>query len=182
MAAVWSDQARFEGWLRIEVLACEAWGRLGRIPQEDVRAITERASFTIGRVEELERVTKRLALSHRDTVIVGRTHGVHAEPTSFGHKIALWAFQMDRDRDRLRRVRELASVGKLSGVVGTYAQVDPRVEEEVCAALGLRPAEASSQVIPRDRHAEFAAALGLVASSLDLFATELRHLARTEVR
>ena len=98
-------------------------------------------------LERLMAVTKRLALEHRDTVIVGRSHGIHAEPTSFGHKLAVWAFELDRDRERLRRAREVISVGKVSGAVGTYAQLDPRVEELVCARLGLRPAEASSQII-----------------------------------
>jgi len=240
MAAVWSDQARLRHWLEIEVLAVEAWARLGKVPQEDARAVRERASFTVDRARELEEVTrhdvaafvqcvaesvgpagrwihfgltssdvldtgfalqlreaadlllarterllgavKRMALEHRDTVMAGRTHGVHAEPTSFGHKLALGAFELDRDRERLRRAREAVSVGKVSGAVGTYAQLDPRVEEHVCGVLGLRPAEASSQVVSRDRHAEYMAALAVLASSLDAFATEIRNLARTEVR
>ncbi|HEX9716808.1 MAG TPA: adenylosuccinate lyase [Actinomycetota bacterium] len=240
MAAVWSDEARFGHWLEIEVLAVEAWARLGKVPVEDARAVRDRASFTVERVEELERVTrhdvaafvrsvaesvgpagrwvhfgmtssdvldtglalqlrdaadlllarlerllavvKRTALEHRETVMVGRTHGVHAEPTTFGHKLALWAFELDRDRDRLHRAKDAVSVGKISGAVGTYAQLDPRVEEHVCGELGLRPAEASSQIVSRDRHAEFMAALAVLASSLDAFATEIRHLARTEVR
>jgi adenylosuccinate lyase len=127
-------------------------------------------------------VTKRLALQHRDTVIIGRSHGIHAEPTSFGHKLAVMAFELDRDRDRLRRARETVSVGAISGVVGTYAAVDPRVEQLVCARLGLRPEEASTQVIQRDRHAEFVSTLAIVGSTLDRIATEIRHLARTEVR
>jgi adenylosuccinate lyase len=127
-------------------------------------------------------VAKRIALANRDVVMAGRTHGVVAEPTSFGHKAALWAFELDRDRDRLRRARETVSVGAISGAVGTYAQVDPRVEEEVCAKLGLRAAEASSQIVARDRHAELMAALSITASTLDAIATEIRHLARTEVR
>jgi adenylosuccinate lyase len=114
--------------------------------------------------------------------MMGRTHGVHAEPTTFGHKLALWTFELDRDRERLRRAREVVSVGKISGVVGTYAKVDPRVEEFVCAELGLRPAEASSQILQRDRHAEFMTALAIAAASLEKFATEIRHLQRTEVR
>jgi adenylosuccinate lyase len=107
---------------------------------------------------------------------------VIAEPTSFGHKIAVWAFALDRDRDRLRRAREIVSVGALSGAVGTYASIDPRVEELVCARLGLRSVEASTQVIQRDRHAELMTAMAITASSLDAMATEIRHLARTEVR
>src|SRR5207244_6329214 len=127
-------------------------------------------------------VVRARALEHRSTVMIGRTHGVHAEPATFGHKLALWGFELDRDRERLRRAREVISVGKISGVVGTYAKVDPRVEEYVCAELGLRPAEASSQILQRDRHAEFMTALAITAASLEKFATEIRHLARTEVR
>jgi adenylosuccinate lyase len=133
-------------------------------------------------LERLLGVAKRTALAHRETIMAGRTHGVVAEPTSFGHKVALWAFELDRDRERLRRAREAVSVGAISGAVGTYAQVDPRVEEQVCAELGLRAAEASSQIVARDRHAELMGALAIAASTLDAIATEIRHLARTEVR
>ena len=133
-------------------------------------------------VERLLAAMKRRALEHRDTICIGRTHGVHAEPTSFGHKLAVLAFQLDRDRERLRRAQEAVSVGAISGVVGSYASVDPRVEERVCARLGLRPAEASTQVIQRDRHAEYVGALAVCASTLEAIATEIRHLARTEVR
>jgi adenylosuccinate lyase len=240
MAEIWSDGSRLARWLEIEILAVEAWARLGLIPEEDARAVRERASFDPDRVVELESVTrhdvaafvqdvgssvgpagrwvhygltssdvldtafalqlrdaaglllarlerllqivKSAALEHRQTLMIGRTHGVHAEPTSFGHTLALWAFELDRDRERLRRAREQISVGKLSGAVGTYAQVEPAVEEEVCSRLGLRPAEASSQIVARDRHADYLAAIALVAGTLDLIATEIRHLARTEVR
>jgi adenylosuccinate lyase len=144
--------------------------------------LRDACDLVLERFERLLGVTKRLALAHRDTVMAGRTHGVVAEPTSLGHKVALWAFELDRDRERLRRAREAVSVGAISGAVGTYAQVDPRVEEEVCARLGLRPAEASSQIVARDRHAELMGALAITASTLDAIATELRHLARTEVR
>ena len=133
-------------------------------------------------LERLLAVVKRLALANRDTVMVGRSHGVHAEPTSFGHKLAVWAFELDRNRERLRRAREGVSVGAISGVVGTYASVDPRVEQLVCARLDVRPDEASTQVIQRDRHAEYIAAVAICASTLDKMATEIRHLARTEVR
>ena len=144
--------------------------------------LRDASDLLLSALERLLGVTKRLALAHRATVMAGRTHGVVAEPTSFGHKVALWAFELDRDRDRLRRAREAVSVGAISGAVGTYAQVDPRVEEQVCAELGLRAAEASSQIVARDRHAELMSALAITASTLDAIATEIRHLARTEVR
>jgi adenylosuccinate lyase len=140
------------------------------------------ADVLLADLERLLGAVRRRALEHRDTPIMGRTHGVHAEPTSFGHKLAVFGFQLDRDRERLRRAREAISVGAISGVVGTYASVDPRIEELVCARLGLRPAEASTQVIQRDRHAEFLSAVAVCASTLDAIATEIRHLARTEVR
>jgi adenylosuccinate lyase len=240
MAAVWAEESKLRHWLRIEVLACEAWARLGRIPPEDLERIRSKASVGAERVREIESTThhdvaafvqaagesvgpagrwihfgmtssdlldtglalqlreagglllaklERLlavvrdrALEHRDTVCVARTHGVHAEPTTFGHKLAVWAFQLARDRDRLRRARETVSVGKVSGVVGTYAAVDPFVEEHVCRELGLQPAEAATQVIQRDRHAEYMAALAITAATLETMAVEVRHLARTEVR
>ena len=144
--------------------------------------LRDASDLLLDALERLLDVAKRTALSHRETAMAGRTHGVVAEPTSFGHKVALWAFELDRDRDRLRRAREAVSVGAISGAVGTYAQVDPRVEEQVCADLGLRAAEASSQIVARDRHAELMSALAITASTLDAIATEIRHLARTEVR
>ena len=140
------------------------------------------ADVLLGDLEHLLAVVKRRAFEFRDTPVIGRSHGVHAEPTSFGHKLAVWAFQLDRDRERLRRAREAVSVGAMSGVVGSYATVDPRVEEVVCTRLGLRPAEASTQIVQRDRHAEYMTALAIAASTLDDIATEIRHLARTEVR
>jgi adenylosuccinate lyase len=239
MGTVWSEETKLAHWLRIEVLACEAWARLGRIPAEDLEAIRA-ASADPARVRELEETTrhdvaafvqaaaesvgpagrwihfgmtssdlldtalalqlreaaglllaklervlsavKRLALEHRDTVCVARTHGVHAEPTTFGHKVAVWAFELDRDRERLRRAREAVSVGKVSGAVGTYAAVDPFVEEHVCGELGLAPVDAATQVIQRDRHAEYVSALAITAATLEKIAVEIRHLARTEVR
>ena len=140
------------------------------------------ADLLLARLERLLTVVKRQALAHRDTPIIGRSHGVHAEPTSFGHKLAVWAFELDRDRERLRHAREAISVGAISGVVGSYSAVDPRVEQLVCARLGLTPAEVSTQVIQRDRHAEYMASIAITASTLDAVATEIRHLARTEVR
>ena len=140
------------------------------------------ADLLLAGLERLLWIVRRQALTYRDTAIMGRSHGVHAEPTSFGHKLAVMAFELDRERERLRRAREAVSVGAVSGVVGSYAAIDPRVEELVCARLGLRADEASTQVIQRDRHAEYMTTLAVVASSLDRIATEIRHLARTEVR
>jgi adenylosuccinate lyase len=140
------------------------------------------ADVLLADLEALLAVVKRRALEFRDTVCMGRSHGIHAEPTSFGHKLAVFAFQLDRDRTRLRRAREAVAVGAISGVVGSYASVDPQVEQLVCERLGLQPAEASTQVIQRDRHAEFMTALAVSASTLDALATEIRHLARTEIR
>jgi adenylosuccinate lyase len=239
MAEVWSEEAKLRHWLRIEILACEAWKRLGRIPDEDLDEI-RKASTTVDRVEEIERATRhdvaafvqaasesvgpsgrwihfgmtssdlldtalalqlreaadlllgRLdalltavrdrALEHRDTLCIGRTHGVVAEPTTFGHKLAVWAFELDRDRERLRRAREVVSVGKVSGAVGTYSAVDPFVEEHVCRELGLAPADAATQIVQRDRHAEYMSSLAIVGATLEKIAVEIRHLARTEVR
>src|SRR5689334_14092076 len=124
----------------------------------------------------------RLALEHRRTVCIGRSHGIHAEPTTFGWKLAGWAFELDRDRERLERALETCRVGQLSGTVGTYAAIDPEVERIACGRLGLEPDPVSTQVIARDRHAELLGTLAICASSLDRFATEIRHLARTEVR
>ncbi len=122
------------------------------------------------------------AEEHRDTLTIGRTHGVHAEPTTFGLKLAVWAFELDRNLARLGRALEGMRVGKLSGAVGSYSAVDPDVERAACERLGLEPAPASTQILQRDRHAELLTTLAVVASSLDKFALELRHLARTEVR
>jgi adenylosuccinate lyase len=122
------------------------------------------------------------AEEHRATLCIGRTHGVHAEPTTFGLKLAGWAFELDRDRDRLRRALDGMRVGKLSGAVGNYSATDPELERIACERLGLEAEPVSTQVVPRDRHAELLSALALVAASLERFATEIRHLARTEVR
>jgi len=135
-------------------------------------------------VEELDRalaVVVARAEQHRTTLQIGRTHGVHAEPTTFGLKLAGWAFELDRSRKRMARALEGMRVGKLSGAVGTYAATDPELERIACERLGLEPAPTSTQVIQRDRHAELLNALALTASSLDKFALEIRHLARTEV-
>jgi adenylosuccinate lyase len=122
------------------------------------------------------------AEKHRGTLMIGRTHGVHAEPTTFGLKLAVWAFELDRDRVRVRAGLEGLRVGKLSGAVGTYSATDPEVERLACERLGLEPAAASTQILQRDRHAELLATLAVTAASLEKFALEIRHLARTEVR
>jgi adenylosuccinate lyase len=241
MTRVWSEEAKLERWLAVELAALDAWSELGVVPGSVVETI--RASMrppSVERVAELERVTNhdvaafvdalaeqvgpegrwihfgltssdvldtalalavrdagRLvlgvlddafsvvverALEFRDALTIGRTHGVHAEPTTFGLKLAGWAFQLDRDRDRLEHALEGMRVGKLSGVVGTYASAPPELERLACEALGLEPAPSSTQIIQRDRHAELLSVLALVASSLERFALEVRHLARTEVR
>jgi adenylosuccinate lyase len=244
MAAIWEPANRFAIWLKIEILACEAWAELGVVPREAVEEIRAKATFDMAalvpRIDEIERRTRHdvvafteavaekigpasryihlgltssdvldtclayqmrqaadllledvaaletalaaLAVKHKRTPMMGRTHGIHAEPTTFGLKLAMWLMEVRRATERLTRAREVASFGKLSGAVGTFANVPPQVEEYVCAKLGLKPEPISTQIIQRDRHAEYLAALGIVGSSLDKFATEIRHLQRTEVR
>jgi adenylosuccinate lyase len=144
--------------------------------------VSEAGALLLAGIERaLAAVTAR-AEEHRDTLIIGRTHGVHAEPTTFGLKLAGWAFELDRTRTRLARAVEGMRVGKLSGAVGTYSSVEPEVERIACERLGLEPALGSTQVVARDRHADLLTALALAASSLERFALEIRHLARTEVR
>ncbi len=143
--------------------------------------LAEAADLLALRLGELFSVVKRRALEHRDTVMVGRTHGIWAEPTSFGLKLATWAFELARDLERLRRARVTVAVGKISGAVGTYAHTPPEIERFVCERLGLDVEPASSQIVQRDRHAEYLATLALVGSSLERFATEIRHLQRSEV-
>jgi adenylosuccinate lyase len=139
------------------------------------------ADLLITGQERLRRSLRELALRHKDTVCVGRTHGVHAEPTTFGLKVAVWYTESERNRERLRRAREVVSVGQISGAVGTFAHVDPDIEDEVCRSLGLVPAAVSNQVIQRDRHAEYMAMLAVAAASLEKIALEIRGLQRTEV-
>jgi adenylosuccinate lyase len=142
--------------------------------------LRDAADLLIAAADDLVATLVRLAKAHRDTVMIGRTHGIHAEPTTFGAKVALWALQVGRDRDRLRAARAAVSVCKLSGAVGTYSNIDPSVETHVGEALGLQPVPAT-QVIARDRHAEFLWACASVGSTMELIAVELRHLQRTEV-
>ncbi len=143
--------------------------------------LAEATGLLLGRLDELAAAVRRRAEDHRDTVMVGRTHGIWAEPTTFGLKLATWAFELARARERLVRAGEAVAAGKVSGAVGTYAHVPPSVESFVCERLGLRPEPASTQVVARDRHAEFLAALALVGASLERFAVEVRHLQRSEV-
>jgi adenylosuccinate lyase len=142
--------------------------------------LTRAADLLIDASDALVAALKAQALAYRDTAMVGRTHGMHAEPTTFGAKLVLWCLQADRDRQRLRAARDAIAVGKVSGAVGTYSNIDPAIEQQVCAGLGLRPVPAS-QVVARDRHAEYLWACASVGASIEQFATEIRHLARTEV-
>ena len=236
---IWSDHNRFEIWLKVEILACEAQHQLGLIPADDLKTIQKKANFDVRRVLEIEETVKHdviafltnvaeyvgpssryihlgmtssdlldtslacqmrqaglllaqklaqfrqvvgaRAREHRDTVCIGRTHGIHAEPMTFGLKLAMWYDELRRCEQRLQQAIGAISVGKISGAVGTFAHIDPSVEAYVCDKLDLQPAPVSTQIIQRDRHAEFLAALALIASSLDKFATEIRNLQRTDL-
>ncbi|HAD81894.1 MAG: adenylosuccinate lyase [Candidatus Edwardsbacteria bacterium RIFOXYD12_FULL_50_11] len=240
MKAVWSEQNKFQKWLDIEILACEAQARLGRIPQKDLENIKARAGFDIARIDQIEAevqhdviafltsvnqqvgesgrfihmgltssdvldtawavlmkeagrllmddlnklsaVLKQRAWEHKDTLMMGRSHGIHAEPTTFGLKLAMWWQEIQRDILRMERAIETISCGKISGAVGTFAHIDPSVEEYVCQKLELKPEPVSTQIVQRDRHAEYLCTLGIIASTLDKIALEIRHLQRTEVR
>ena len=237
--AVWSDQHKYELWLRIEVLACEAWAALGRIPESalpkirqgtfdatkiadvetrvghDVIAFLTVLNESIGQPEAryvhlgmtsqdlndtamavqmvesariigrdlaaVREATAELAIKHRRTLMAGRTHGIVAEPITFGFKVAGWVAELDRSIVRLETAAHDAAIGRVSGAVGTHATVDPRVEEHVCRELGLQADPVSTQVVARDRHAEFMAALALCAGTLERIATEVRHLQRSEI-
>ncbi len=141
----------------------------------------EAADLLLEDIDELTRVLEEKAIAYKDTIMIGRTHGVHAEPVTFGLKMALWLQEMKRNHSRLEEARKIISVGKISGVVGTYATVSPEIEEKTCSRLGLSPAPVSSQIIQRDRHAQFVTTLAIIASSLEKFATEIRALQRTEI-
>jgi adenylosuccinate lyase len=144
--------------------------------------LKEALDLIFGEARALTLLLAEMALEHKDTVMVGRTHGVHAEPTVLGHKFAVWAFEMERNLDRLSHAREIAAVGKISGAVGTYANVDPKVEAITCQELGLSPSPASTQVVQRDRHAEVLSTLAIVGSTVEKIALEIRGAQRTEVR
>jgi adenylosuccinate lyase len=240
MANIWEPISRFQIWLDIEVLACEAQADLGVIPREAAETVRERGTFEIERIDEIEKETRhdviafltniaeytgeaarfvhqgmtssdvldtclsvqltraadvliadvdglldalrKRAFEHKNTICIGRSHGIHAEPTTFGLKLASAYAEFARNRDRLVVARHEIATCKISGAVGTFANIDPRVERYVAEKLGLHPEPVSTQVIPRDRHAAFFSMLGLVASSIERLATEIRHLQRTEVR
>jgi len=239
MSAIWSDENRFRKMLDVELFACEALAKLGRIPKASLFQIQKRARFDVGRIKEIEKETnhdviaflknvseyigedakyvhmgltssdvldtalsvqmreacdiliddtKRLmrilagkAKRHKRTLMIGRTHSVHAEPITFGLKMALYYDEMSRNLARLKRAREVVSVGKISGAVGTYANIDPFVEDYVCKKLGLKSARISTQILQRDRHAEFLTAIAITGASLEKFATEFRNLQHTEI-
>jgi len=143
--------------------------------------LRQAADILLDDIQALLSVLKRRAYEHRETIMMGRSHGVHAEPITFGLKLALWYAEMERNRKRLLRAQEIISVGKMSGAVGTYANIDPEVEKLACAQLGLQPAPISTQIIQRDRHAEYFSTLAIIASSVEKIAVEIRHLQRTEV-
>jgi adenylosuccinate lyase len=145
-------------------------------------SLMRRASdIIISDIIAIRKTLKRKALQHKNTVMIGRSHGVHAEPVTFGLKMALWYEEMGRALERMTRARDAISVGKVSGAVGTFANIDPSVESHVCRKLGLKPEPVATQVVQRDRHAEFLSTLALIASSIEKFSVELRHLQRTEV-
>ena len=239
MGALWSEQSKFQKWLEVELAVCEVHAEMGTIPAEALDDIKSRASFSVERINEIEKTTnhdviafttnlaenigeasrfvhygltssdvvdtanalllrdacdillqkidalldalKQRAFEFKDTPQIGRTHGIHAEPTSFGLTFALWYAEMGRNRKRLKRARKAVAVGKISGAVGAFALLDPEVEEKVCQRLGLKPAPVSTQIIQRDRYAEYLCTLAIIASSLDKFALNIRHWQRTEV-
>jgi adenylosuccinate lyase len=238
MGRIWSEEAKYAAWLRVEIAVCEAYHRRGLIPADvmtrvralrvdvgRILAIQERvkhemislltsieeqlgadsrfvhiglttndvwdtalalqcrdaAELLITGQKKLRAALGALAVKHKDTLIAGRTHGVHAEPTTFGLKVAVWYDEAQRNLDRLRRARDVIAVGKLSGAVGNFANVDPEIEDEVCRELGLAPAPASTQIVQRDRHAEFCSMLAIAAASMYKIALEIRGLQRTEV-
>ena len=240
ISAIWTDEAKFERWLQLEIAAVEARVEAGLVPADALSTIREKAKFNVEEILMIERETKhdviafctnvagyvgpdsryihegltssdvvdtslamqmrdaatiiiseiellidiiaKRAVEHKYTLQMGRTHGIHAEPTTFGLKLLLWHEEMKRNLDRMRRAKETVSVGKISGAVGTYQHLSPDIEAAVCRKLNLTPSSISTQILQRDRHAEYATSLAIVASSIEKFSTELRHLQRTEVR
>jgi adenylosuccinate lyase len=239
MGRIWSDQRRYETWLQVELAATDAMASAGIVPPEAAKELRDRATFSIDRIEEIEKTTqhdviafttavaehvgpsarwlhfgltssdvidtaqalqmreacdliltdlnrailvvRRRAEEHRRTPMIGRTHGVHAEPMTFGVKLSLWYAELSRNITRISRARESIAVGKLSGAVGVFSHIPPSVEADVCCRLELQPAPVASQVIQRDRHADLVWALALTASSLEKFSLEIRGLQKTEI-
>ncbi len=239
MARLWSQDAKYEAWLRVELAVCEVYAKRGIVPAEALGRIKAAARVSASRIDEIEATTRHdliafltnleesigadsryvhigmtssdvvdtaqalqmvaasdlllaglerfrevlrgLAVRHKGTLCVGRTHGIHAEPMVFGLKAALWFTEAGRNLQRLRRAREAVGVGKISGAVGTFAHIDPEVEEEACRLLGLEAAPVSTQIVQRDRHAELCSTLAIIAASLEKVATEIRSLQRTEI-
>ena len=163
------------GWVHYGLTSSDVLDTAGGVLLRDA------ADLLVVTLEGLFEVVKTMAEEHRHTHMIGRTHGIWAEPTTFGLKLAGWAFELSRDHERLRSARSAVAVGKISGAVGTYAQVPPAVEEHVCQALGLTSEPASTQVTARDRHAEFLSTLALIGASIERMATEIRHLQRSDV-
>jgi len=163
------------GWVHYGLTSSDVLDTAGGV------ILSESADLLLGALEALFETVKDRATEHRDTYLVGRTHGIWAEPTTFGLKLAGWAFELARDHTRLQAAREAVAVGKISGAVGTYAHVPPEVERHVCDALGLEPEPASTQVTARDRHAQYLQTIALVGASIERMATEIRHLQRSEV-
>ena len=240
MTTLWSDQSKFERWLRVELAATEALAQAGVVPASAAKALRERASFTVSRIDELERelrhdvlafttavaesvgpearwlhygltstdvvdtaqalalteasaliragilrlreVLRRRAVEFQHTPAIGRTHGIHAEPTTFGMKLLLWYAEMGRNLARFDAAAEDLRVGKISGAVGSFGHLTPANEAAILSSLGLKAASVSTQVLQRDRHAAYVTTLAVLCSSLDKIATEIRHLQRTEVR
>ena len=238
---IWELQAKFEYYLKVEIAVCEAYAKLGKIPTENLDEIKSKASFTLDRIDEVERevkhdviafltavnesvgaenakyihmgltssdvidtafalqisdsakyinteldnlidTIKKLAFKHKNTVCMGRSHGVHAEVMTFGFKLLNWLDALIRAKESFNYALKEIEVGQISGPVGTYSNVPPEIEEITCAELGLKPAKISTQIISRDRHAKFFSQLALIASLIEQFATEIRHLQKTEVR
>ena len=238
---IWELQAKFEYYLKVEIAVCEAYAKLGKIPAENLEEIKSKASFTLDRIDEVERevkhdviafltavnesvgpenakyihmgltssdvidtafalqisdsakyinteldnlidTIKKLAFKHKNTVCMGRSHGVHAEVMTFGFKLLNWLDALIRAKESFNYALKEIEVGQISGPVGTYSNVPPEIEEITCADLGLKPAKISTQIISRDRHAKFFSQLALIASLIEQFATEIRHLQKTEVR
>jgi adenylosuccinate lyase len=239
MSRIWTPEAKYDAWLRVELAVCEVYAKRGIIPAEALGRIKAGARIDAARIDEIEARTRHdvvafltnleeslgadsryvhigmtssdvldtalalqlqqagellwedlerfrgalraLALRHQHTLCVGRSHGVHAEPMVFGLKPALWYAEAGRNLERLRRAQDAVRVGKISGAIGTFAHVDPDIEEEVCRLLGLEPDPISTQIVQRDRHAEFCATLAIIAASLEKVAVEIRSLQRTEI-